>query len=77
MIGVLERGEIRTRCEVVSNGERFPGYKGRLSVPGYGTRFTDSYPDRNDAVAALVDLRGEVYGRAMPAEALPEITIIA
>lgn len=57
MIGKLEVGAIKTVCEVKTVAEG--GFKGRLSIPGWGTKFTEVYPDKEDAIAALVDLRAE------------------
>jgi hypothetical protein len=56
MIGKLERGSVATVCEVKPHEG---GFRGRLSIPGWGTKFTDVYPDKDDALVALVDLRRE------------------
>lgn len=59
MIGKLEVGSIKTVCEVrPSAGNK---WHGRLSIPGWGTKFTGEYPDKTDAIAALVDLRAEAF----------------
>lgn len=71
MIGILEQGEIKTRCEVAACEG---GFKGRLSLPGFGTQFTSVYPDKTDAIAALVDLRRDAFGPNVSEAALPPIT---
>jgi hypothetical protein len=58
MIGKLERGEVATVCEVKPHEG---GHRGRLSIPGWGTKYTSVYPAREDAIAALVDLRAEAF----------------
>jgi hypothetical protein len=63
MIGKLEQGSIKTVCEVRPTEG---GFKGRLSIPGWGTKFTEVYPDHIDAVAALVDLRAEAFPSLSP-----------
>ncbi len=56
MLGVLERGNIKTECKVLPTPV---GFKGKLSIPGWGTKYTA--PDKDDAIAALVDLRAEAF----------------
>lgn len=63
MMGILERGEVKLVNEVKPyDGVDGTGFRGRLSIPGAGTRFTQVYPNKDDAIIALVDLNAEVYG---------------
>lgn len=61
MRGAPDIGSIKTVNEVKQHNA---GFRGRLSIPGWGTKYTSVYPDKEDAVAALVDLNAEVYGKA-------------
>ena len=58
MRGHPDQGSIKAINEVTPC---VGGFKGRLSIPFDGTRHTEVYADRNDAVAALADLVSQVY----------------
>lgn len=70
MRGEPEVGSISTTCKVEV---QLTGWRGRLSIPQHGTQFTETYPTKEDATAALVDLRREVYGANVSEAALPTI----
>lgn len=59
MRGAPDIGCIQSVCEVKPC---VGGFKGRLSIQSHGTRFTDVYPAKGDARAALETLRSEVLG---------------
>lgn len=74
MRGQPDVGSIQTRCQVEPCRG---GWRGRLSIPQKGTQFTAEYPDKDDAIASLVDLRRVAYGPHVSDAALPAIEQVA
>lgn len=59
MRGQPDVGSIKQVAEVKPHEG---GFRGRLSIPIHGTQFTEVYPSKEDATAALADIISSIYG---------------